>query len=103
MTTGGQSAGAQLEMPGMPRRLFPVHLVRPAPPPKGPPWAEHTGRFGVAGGVGLWLELPMGRRTTGAARQLLYSSWSATGFRDAAQSELWRSRAAGWLTDYVAG
>ena len=37
------------------------------------------------------------------ARQLLYSAWSQNGFRDAEQSERWRARAAGWLTDYVAG
>jgi RecB family exonuclease len=43
------------------------------------------------------------KRTTGAARQLLYAGWSENGFRDAEQSQRWRARAAGWLTDYVAG
>jgi RecB family exonuclease len=120
MTTGGSSAGAQLEMPGMPRRLFPAtpsklacfsdcprryrftYVDRP-PPPKGPPWAHNTVGSAVHAALRSWWELPVARRTPGAARQLLYSTWSATGFRDAAQSELWRSRAAGWLTDYVAG
>ena len=59
MTTGGQSAGAQLEMPGMPRRLFPAtpsklaafsdcprryrfaYVDRPTPA-KGPAWAQNT-------------------------------------------------------------
>jgi RecB family exonuclease len=50
-----------------------------------------------------WWELSVPRRTAQAARQLLYSTWSATGFRDAEQAERWRARAAGWLTDYVAG
>jgi RecB family exonuclease len=50
-----------------------------------------------------WWDLPVDRRTTAAARQLLYAEWSPAGFRDAEQSDRWRARAAGWLTDYVAG
>src|SRR5690348_2370352 len=107
MATGGRSNGgsAQLEMPGMPRRLFPAtpsklacfsdcprryrftYVDRP-PPPKGPPWAHNTVGSAVHAALRSWWELPVGRRTPGAARQLLYSTWSATGFRDAAQSEL---------------
>jgi RecB family exonuclease len=48
-----------------------------------------------------WWELPVEKRTTAAARQLLYSAWSQNGFRDAEQAERWRARAAGWLTEYV--
>src|SRR5690242_19204585 len=121
MTTGGQQvAGAQLEMAGMPRRLFSAtpsklacfsdcprryrftYLDRPAPP-KGPPWAHNTVGSAVHAALRSWVALPVERRTTGAARQLLYSVWSANGFRDAGQSELWRGRAAGWISDYVAG
>ena len=120
MTTGGQPAGAQLEMPGMPRRLFaatPSKLAcfsdcprryrftyrdRPSPP-KGPPWAHNTVGSAVHAALRSWWELPIERRTPAAARQLLYGVWSTTGFRDAEQSELWRARAAGWITDYVAG
>jgi RecB family exonuclease len=120
MTTGGQTTGAQLEMPGMPRRLFPAtpsklacfsdcprryrftYVDRP-PPPKGPPWAHNTVGSAVHAALRSWWELPVQRRTAGAARQLLYAAWSPNGFRDAAQSDEWRSRAAGWLTEYVPG
>jgi putative RecB family exonuclease len=120
MTTGGQAAGAQLEMPGMPRRLFPAtpsklacfsdcprryrfaYVDRPTAP-KGPPWAHNTVGSAVHAALRSWWELPVERRTAGAARQLLYAAWSANGFRDGEQSDLWRARAAGWLTDYVAG
>jgi RecB family exonuclease len=120
MTTGGQASGAQLEMPGMPRRLFAAtpsklacfsdcarryrftYLDRPTPP-KGPPWAHNTVGSAVHAALRSWWELPIEKRTPAAARQLLYGAWSPTGFRDAEQSELWRARAAGWLTDYVTG
>ena len=111
---------AQLEMPGMPRRLFSAtpsklaafadcprryrfaYVDRPTPP-KGPAWAHNTVGSAVHAALRAWWELPVERRTTAAARQLLYAAWSPNGFRDAAQSERWRARAAGWLTDYVAG
>jgi putative RecB family exonuclease len=111
---------AQLEMPGMPRRLFQAtpsklaafadcprryrfaYVDRPTPP-KGPAWAHNTVGSAVHAALRAWWELPVERRTTAAARQLLYAAWSPNGFRDAAQSERWRARAAGWLTDYVAG
>ncbi len=112
------TAQSQLEMPGMPRRLFPAtpsklasfadcprryrfaYLDRPTPP-KGPAWAHNTVGSAVHAALRSWWELPPGRRTPGAARQLLYGVWSRTGFRDDEQAERWRSRAAGWLTDYV--
>ncbi|SHG88386.1 RecB family exonuclease [Geodermatophilus nigrescens] len=108
----------QLEMPGMPRRLFPAtpsklaafadcprryrfaYVDRPTPP-KGPPWAHNTVGSAVHAALRSWWELPRDRRTAAAARQLLYGVWSDTGFRDAEQSASWRARAAGWLTDYV--
>src|SRR3954452_18896054 len=111
---------AQLEMPGMPRRLFsctPSKLAtfadcprryryacvdRP-PPPKGPPWAHNTVGSAVHAALRSWWELPLGKRTPGAVRQLLYGVWSRAGFRDEEQADRWRARAAGWLTEYVAG
>ena len=110
---------AQLEMPGMPRRLFPAtpsklasfadcprryrfnYVDRPTPP-KGPAWAHNSVGAAVHAALRSWWDLPVERRTTGAARQLLYAAWSPNGFRDAEQAERWRARAAGWLTDYVA-
>src|SRR3954463_9062733 len=128
-TAGGEQ---QLEMPGMPRRVFPAaphqaaafadcprryrfsYVDRPTPP-KGPPWAHNTvgsavhaalrswwDLTGVRGGVGGGGARRGERRPPAAPRQLLYSVWSQNGFRDAEQSERWRARAAGWLTDYVA-
>jgi putative RecB family exonuclease len=117
VTVGQQG---QLEMPGMPRRLFSAtpsklatfadcprryrfaYVDRPMPP-KGPPWAHNTVGSAVHAALRAWWDLPVERRTTVAARQLLYGNWSANGFRDAEQSQRWRAKAAGWLTDYVAG
>jgi RecB family exonuclease len=108
----------QLEMPGMPRRLFSAtpsklatyadcprryrfaYLTRPTPP-KGPAWAHNTVGAAVHAALRSWWELPLGKRTPAAARQLLYAGWSRTGFRDDEQADRWRSRAAGWLTDYL--
>jgi putative RecB family exonuclease len=109
---------AQLEMPGMPRRLFSAtpsklatyadcprryrfaYLTRPTPP-KGPAWAHNTVGAAVHAALRSWWELPLAKRSPAAARQLLYGVWSRTGFRDEEQADRWRSRAAGWLTDYV--
>jgi len=111
--------GEQLEMPGMPRRLFPAtpsklatfadcprryryaYVDRPTPP-KGPPWAHNTVGSAVHAALRSWWDAPRDRRTAATARQLLYGVWSDTGFRDAGQSGRWRTRAAGWLTDYLA-
>jgi putative RecB family exonuclease len=112
--------GDQLEMPGMPRRLFPAtpsklatfsdcprryrhaYLDRPTPP-KGPAWAHNSVGAAVHAALRSWWELPIRERTAVSARQLLHGVWSTAGFRDAEQAQRWRSRAAGWLTDYVSG
>jgi putative RecB family exonuclease len=111
---------AQLEMPGMPRRLFPAtpsklatfsdcprryrfaYVDRPTPP-KGPAWAHNSVGSAVHAALRSWWELSVPKRTAGAARQLLNSVWSPGGFRDEEQAARWRARAARWLTDYVAG
>src|SRR3954467_14908627 len=111
-TAGGEQ---QLEMLGMPRRLFPAtpsklaafadcprryrfsYVDRPTPP-KGPPWAHNTLGAAVHPALRSGWALPVERRTAQAARQLLYSAWSQNGFRDAEQSQRWRARAAGRLT-----
>jgi putative RecB family exonuclease len=107
-------------MPGMPRRLFPAtpsklaafsdcprryrhaYVDRPTPA-RGPAWAHNSVGSAVHAALRSWWELPLPKRTPAAARQLLYGVWSTAGFRDAEQSERWRARAAGWLTDYVSG
>src|ERR687884_1624727 len=116
MSTGA----AQLEMPGMPRRLFPAtpsklacfsdcprryrftYVDRPTPA-KGPAWAHNSVGAAVHAALRSWYELPIEKRTAAAARQLLYGVWSPAGFRDDEQAGRWRARAAAWLTDYVAG
>src|SRR3954466_30121 len=107
-------------MPGMPKRLFPAtpsklacfsdcprryrftYIDRPTPP-KGPAWAHNSVGAAVHAALRAWWGLRVERRRAGAPRQLLYSVWSPAGFRDDEQAERWRARAAGWLTDYVAG
>ena len=113
-------AGGQLEMAGMPRRLFPAtpsklatftdcprryrhaYLDRPTPP-KGPAWAHNSVGSAVHAALRSWWELPIRERTAASARQLLYGVWSPAGFRDGDQAQRWRSIAAGWLSDYVTG
>jgi hypothetical protein len=105
-------------MPGMPRRLFSAtpsklasfadcprryrftYVDRPTPP-KGPAWAPNTVGAAVHAALRAWWELPVEKRTTASARQLLYAAWSTNGFRDDEQAGRWRAKAAGWLTDYV--
>src|SRR3954467_14401564 len=111
---------AQLEMPGMPRRLFPAtpsklatfsdcprryrfaYVDRPTPA-KGPAWAHNSVGSAVHAALRSWWELPVPKRTTGAARGLVSSGGPPAGFRDGERSARGRARAAGWLTDYVAG
>ncbi|MGY1824861.1 RecB family exonuclease [Blastococcus sp. SYSU DS0541] len=111
--------GGQAVLPGMPRRLLrasPKSLAdfsdcprryrfanvdRPSPP-RGPRFAHHTVGTALHQVLSSWWDLPVERRTPGAARQLLIGAWSPAGFRDAEQSDRWRARAAGWLSDYLA-
>jgi RecB family exonuclease len=108
----------QLDLPGMPQRLFSctpsklatfgdcprryrfAYVDRPTPP-KGPAWAHNSVGSAVHAALRSWWELPIERRTPAAARQLLYGHWSTAGFRDAEQSRQWQATAAGWITDYV--
>jgi putative RecB family exonuclease len=114
------TGSAQLDLPNMPKRLFPAtpsklatfadcprryrhqYVDRPTPP-KGPAWAHNSVGAAVHAALRAWWELPVPRRTPGAARQLLYAAWSPAGFCDDEQADRWRARAASWLTEYVAG
>ncbi|HEY0506940.1 MAG TPA: PD-(D/E)XK nuclease family protein [Blastococcus sp.] len=111
--------GAQPVLPGMPRRLLRAspksladfsdcprryryaNIDRPVPA-RGPRFAHHTVGTALHQALAGWWDLAVERRTAAAARQLLYAAWSLAGFRDAEQSERWRVKAAGWLTDYIA-
>ena len=83
-----------------PRRYRHAYVDRPIPA-RGPAWAHNSVGSAVHAALRSWWELPLPKRTPAAARQLLYGVWSTAGFRDAEQSDRWRARAAGWLTDYV--
>ena len=83
-----------------PRRYRYANIDRPTPG-RGPRFAHHTVGTALHKVLAAWWDLPVERRTTGAARQLLHAEWSPAGFRDVEQAERWRTRAAGWLTDYV--
>jgi RecB family exonuclease len=110
----------QLDLPGMPRRLFSAtpsklatfadcprryrfaYVDRPSPP-KGPAWAHNSVGAAVHAALRSWWDLPVARRTALSARQLLYSVWAPNGFRDEEQAARWRAKAAGWISDYVEG
>ncbi|WP_240619475.1 PD-(D/E)XK nuclease family protein [Blastococcus sp. TF02-8] len=113
------SDGGDAVLPGMPRRLLrasPKSLAdfsdcprryrfanvdRPVPA-RGPRFAHHTVGTALHQVLSSWWDLPLERRTPAAARQLLYAAWAPAGFRDDEQSDRWRAKAAGWLTDYLA-
>ncbi len=113
------SDAGQSVLPGMPRRLLrasPKSLAdfsdcprryryanvdRPSPQ-RGPRFAHHTVGTALHQVLTQWYDLPVERRTPASARQLLYAAWTPAGFRDDEQSDRWRARAAGWLTDFVA-
>ena len=71
--------------------------------PKGPPWAHGSLGLSVHNALRDWFLLPVERRTTDAAADAVRRDWVDLGFRDAAQSQEWRERAAGMVAAYVAG
>lgn len=109
----------QLDLPGMPQRLFActpsrlatfsdcprryrmTYLDRPSPS-KGAPWAHNSMGAAVHVALKQWWDLPRRQRTAGAAANLLDAAWLRDGFRDDEQSDQWRAHARGWLTAYVA-
>jgi putative RecB family exonuclease len=109
----------QLDLAGMPTRLFSctpsrlttwldcprryrfVYVDRPSPP-KGPPWAHNSVGACVHAALAAWWALPVERRTPAAAAALVHDRWVALGFRDDAQAEQWRLRAAEMVAGYTA-
>lgn len=110
----------QLDLEGMPSRLFPAtptklttwldcprrfrmaYLDRPTPP-KGPPWAHNSLGAAVHTALKRWYDLPPPSRTPTAAGDLLEDCWLTEGFRDDAQSDRWRAQVRTMVEDYVAG
>lgn len=110
---------AQLELTGLPRRLFSctpsrlaafedcprryrmTYLDRPRPP-KGPPWAHTSFGVSVHNALRRWWEGPIEQRVPRRAAALLRLLWVDEGFRDGEQSYRWRERGARMAHDYVA-
>jgi len=110
----------QIELGGMPRRLFSctpsrlatwqdcprryrfTYVDRPAPA-KGPPWAHNSVGAVVHTALASWWELPLTRRTPESAAALVRAKWMALGFRDGAQAQSWRDRSATMVERYVEG
>lgn len=104
-------------LPHMPRRLFActpsrlaafdcprryrfTYLDRPRPP-TGPPWAHNTLGAAVHAALARWWSLPREHRTPDEGERLVERLWTREGFRDDAQSQRYRDRAARWVRDYL--
>lgn len=85
-----------------PRRYRFTYVDRPMPP-KGPPWAHNTVGAAVHVALASWWSIPeVERRTPEAAGRLVRERWNPLGFRDDAQAEEWRERAADMVERYAA-
>ena len=110
---------AQLDLEGMPRRLFsctPTRLLswldcprryrftyidRPTPT-KGPPWAHLSLGTSVHNALRAWWEQPVDRRDVESVSVLLTRHWQGEGYRNDAQQLEQRDEATRWLRRYVA-
>jgi RecB family exonuclease len=85
-----------------PRRYRFTYVDRPTPP-KGPPWAHNTVGAAVHVALAAWWAIPeVDRRTPEAAGRLVRERWNPLGFRDDAQADEWRERAADMVERYTA-
>ncbi|MDQ1702247.1 MAG: putative RecB family exonuclease [Frankiaceae bacterium] len=110
---------AQIALDGMPTRLFsctPARLNAWQDCPRryrlqyvdrvsvvSRPWAHLSLGSSVHSALAAWWQLPADRRTVTAAGALVVRKWSADGFRDAAQSDEWQTRAREMVESYLAG
>jgi RecB family exonuclease len=85
-----------------PRRYRLTYVDRPAPPRSGARAASTLGAV-VHLALRACYDLPVARRTPGAAAALVDRHWNSEGFRDAAQAAEYRLRAREWAAEYVAG
>jgi putative RecB family exonuclease len=114
----GHPAPAQLQLGGMPTRLFSCtpsrlaafdcprryrfsYLDRP-PPPRGLPWAHNSMGAIVHLALSKWWQLRAELRTPEAGVRLVERNWQPNGFRDDAQSARWRAVAGRWVAQYLA-
>ncbi|WP_112271034.1 RecB family exonuclease [Lentzea terrae] len=84
-----------------PRRFRMTYLDRPTPP-RGGAWAHNTLGAVVHNALKALFDLPPDRRTPDQAVALVNRQWKSEGFRDVDQAAEYRSRAQGWVHDYVA-
>lgn len=84
-----------------PRRYRFAYLDRPAPP-KRPPWAHNTVGGAIHNVLAAWWRLDRDARTVAVVPSLVDEYWGDEGFRDEAQSQQWRERAAAMVQRYVA-
>lgn len=84
-----------------PRRFRMAYLDRPTPP-RGGAWAHSTLGAVVHNALRAFFDLPVTKRTPEAAVALVGQHWSDEGFAGPTQAAEYRSRAAGWVSDYVA-
>jgi RecB family exonuclease len=84
-----------------PRRFRMNYLDRPTPP-RGGAWAHSTLGAVVHNALRAFFDLPVSRRTPEAAVALVGKHWSDEGFAGPDQAAEYRTRAAGWVSDYVA-
>jgi len=109
---------AQDTLDGMPTRLFtctPTKLVTWSDcprryrftyldrKPKGAPWAHNSVGVSIHNALRDWFVAEPERRTLDYAVERVEGGWVKEGFRDAAQSQEWRSRAADMTVDYLRG
>lgn len=110
---------AQLDLEGMPRRLFSctptrlttwldcprryrfTYLDRPTPA-KGPQWAHLSLGTSVHNALRAWWSQPEDHRDVNSMADLLSAHWQGGGYRDDQQEAQLRAVAARWLTDYLA-
>lgn len=83
-----------------PRRYRLTYLDRPSLP-SGGPWAGNTIGAAVHVALARFWERPAADRTPATGAALVVAAWQHDGFRDAEQSATWRTRAAGWVRDYL--
>ena len=69
---------------------------------KGAPWAHNSVGAAVHNALRDWWSLPRDRRTSEAAEELVARAWISDGFRDDAQADAWRDRAAVMTAAYAA-
>jgi RecB family exonuclease len=84
-----------------PRRYRFTYVDRPTQP-KGPPWAHNTVGAAVHVALASWWSLDVAARTPAAAGRLVRERWNPMGFRDDAQADDWRERAADMVERYTA-